>query len=142
MRIIYWSSDVCSSDLVVKKGLKALARWLIDEAGGALKVFVDTAPVMEKPLAQAAGLGWQGKHSNLVSRRHGSWLFLGAIYTTLELAPDSPGRNRCGSCNACQQACPTQAFRSEEHTSELKSLMRISYAVFCLKNNYYYITTP
>src|SRR3546814_11213432 len=65
---------------------------------------------MEKPLAQAAGLGWQGKHSNLVSRRHGSWLFLGAIYTTLELAPDSPGRNRCGSCNACQQACPTQAF--------------------------------
>src|SRR3546814_1652814 len=114
---------------VVKKGLKALARWLIDEAGGALKVFVDTAPVMEKPLAQAAGLGWQGKHSNLVSRRHGSWLFLGAIYTTLELAPDSPGRNRCGSCNACQQACP----RSEEHTSELQSLMRISYAVFCLK---------
>src|SRR3546814_7784460 len=81
---------------VVTKGLKALARWLIDEAGGALKVFVDPAPVMEKPLAQAAGLDWQGKHSKLVSRRHGSWLFLGEIYTTLELAPDSPGRTRCG----------------------------------------------
>ncbi|MCF8709521.1 tRNA epoxyqueuosine(34) reductase QueG [Rhizorhapis sp. SPR117] len=95
---------------VVKKGLKALARWMIDEAGGELKVFVDTAPVMEKPLAEAAGLGWQGKHSNLVSRSHGSWLFLGAIYTTLDLSPDVPGRDRCGSCDACQRACPTDAF--------------------------------
>ncbi len=98
----------------VKKALKALARWLVAEAGCELKVFVDTAPVMEKPLAEAAGLGWQGKHSNLVSRRDGSWLFLGAIYTTLELdgeiAPDAPHANRCGSCTACLQACPTNAF--------------------------------
>ncbi|VVT08427.1 Epoxyqueuosine reductase [Sphingomonas sp. EC-HK361] len=96
---------------VVKRQLKALARWLVAEAPGAdVKVFVDTAPVMEKPLAEAAGLGWQGKHTNLVSREHGSWLFLGAIYTTLDLAPDMPGRDRCGSCDACQRACPTDAF--------------------------------
>ena len=95
---------------VVKRALKALARWIVAEAGGDLKVFVDTAPVMEKPLAEAAGLGWQGKHSNLVSRVSGSWLFLGAIYTTLDLDADSPGRDRCGSCNACQRACPTDAF--------------------------------
>lgn len=95
---------------VVKKALKALGRWLAQEAGCDLKVFVDTAPVMEKPLSEAAGLGWQGKHTNLVSRDHGSWLFLGAIYTTLDLAPDTPGRDRCGSCDACQRACPTDAF--------------------------------
>ena len=95
---------------VVKKALKALGRWLAQEAGCDLKVFVDTAPVMEKPLAEAAGLGWQGKHTNLVSRTQGSWLFLGAIYTTLDLAPDTPGRDRCGSCDACQRACPTDAF--------------------------------
>ena len=95
---------------VVKKALKALGRWLAQEAGCDLKVFVDTAPVMEKPLAEAAGLGWQGKHTNLVSRDHGSWLFLGAIYTTLDLAPDRSGRDRCGSCDACQRACPTDAF--------------------------------
>ncbi|MDT9599215.1 tRNA epoxyqueuosine(34) reductase QueG [Sphingosinicella rhizophila] len=99
---------------VVKRNLKALARWLVDEAGCALKVFVDTAPVMEKPLAEAAGIGWQGKHSNLVSRRDGSWLFLGAIYTDLDLgedlAPDTPHRVRCGSCTACLDACPTDAF--------------------------------
>jgi epoxyqueuosine reductase len=95
----------------VKKALKALARWLVDSAPGTqLKVFVDTAPVMEKPLGQAAGIGWQGKHTNLVSREHGSWLFLGAIYTTLPFAPDAPHGDRCGSCNACQEACPTQAF--------------------------------
>ncbi|MBR0553616.1 tRNA epoxyqueuosine(34) reductase QueG [Stakelama marina] len=94
----------------VKKALKALGRWLVQEAGGELKVFVDTAPVMEKPLAEAAGLGWQGKHTNLVSRRHGSWLFLGAIYTTLDLDPDKAGRDSCGSCDACQRACPTNAF--------------------------------
>ncbi|PCD04717.1 tRNA epoxyqueuosine(34) reductase QueG [Sphingomonas spermidinifaciens] len=97
---------------VVKKALKALGRWLVGEAGGDLKVFVDTAPVMEKPLAEAAGLGWQGKHTNLVSREHGSWLFLGAIYTTLELHGDGAGRDRCGSCDACQRACPTDAFPS------------------------------
>lgn len=96
---------------VVKKALKALARWMVAQAGEApLKVFVDTAPVMEKPLAEAAGLGWQGKHTNLVSRDHGSWLFLGAIYTTLDLAPDPAGDDRCGSCSACQTACPTDAF--------------------------------
>jgi epoxyqueuosine reductase len=75
-----------------------------------VKVFVDTAPVMEKPLGEAAGIGWQGKHTNLVSRTHGSWLFLGAIYTTLALEPDVPHADRCGSCMACQSACPTDAF--------------------------------
>ncbi|UUL81357.1 tRNA epoxyqueuosine(34) reductase QueG [Sphingomonas qomolangmaensis] len=95
---------------VVKRALKALGRWLATEAGCDLKVFVDTAPVMEKPLSEAAGLGWQGKHTNLVSRAHGSWLFLGAIYTTLDLAPDTPGSDACGSCDACQRACPTDAF--------------------------------
>ncbi|MBX7481756.1 tRNA epoxyqueuosine(34) reductase QueG [Qipengyuania qiaonensis] len=98
---------------VVKKALKALARWLIErEPESELKVFVDTAPVMEKPLGQAAGIGWQGKHTNLVSRDHGSWLFLGAIYSTLDFVPDAPGTDRCGSCRACQDACPTDAFPS------------------------------
>ena len=95
---------------VVKKGLKSLARWLVEEQASALKVFVDTAPVMEKPLAAAAGLGWQGKHSNLVSREHGSWLFLGAIYSEIDLEPDLPETDHCGSCTACQSACPTDAF--------------------------------
>lgn len=95
---------------VMKKAVKALGRWLAQEAGCDLKVFVDTAPVMEKPLAEAAGLGWQGKHTNLVSRYHGSWLFLGAIYTTLELEPDGRSGGGCGSCDACQTACPTDAF--------------------------------
>ncbi len=95
---------------VVKKALKALARWMIDQAGGELKVFVDTAPVMEKPLGAAAGLGWQGKHTNLVSAEHGSWLFLGSIFTTLDLEEDTPHRDQCGSCTACQAACPTDAF--------------------------------
>jgi epoxyqueuosine reductase len=95
---------------VVKRNLKALARWLVETAGGELKVFVDTAPVMEKPLGQAAGIGWQGKHTNLVSRTHGSWLFLGCIMTTLELPPDRPHEDRCGQCDACQRACPTDAF--------------------------------
>ncbi len=95
---------------VIKPRLKALARWLIETAGGDVKVFVDTAPVMEKPLAQAAGIGWQGKHTNLVSRAHGSWLFLGAIFTTLELLPDAPERDHCGTCQACLDICPTAAF--------------------------------
>lgn len=95
---------------VVKRALKALGGWLAKAAPAPLKVFVDTAPVMEKPLAAAAGLGWQGKHSNLVNRRHGSWLFLGAIYSSLDLQPDPPERDHCGSCNACQRACPTDAF--------------------------------
>jgi epoxyqueuosine reductase len=95
---------------VVKAALKRLAGWLVHQAGGDVKVFVDTAPVMEKALAEASGLGWQGKHTNVVSREHGSWLFLGAIYTTLDLTPDSAGEDHCGSCNACQVACPTDAF--------------------------------
>ena len=95
----------------IKKQLKALARWLTaQEPDYPLKVFVDTAPVMEKPLGEAAGLGWQGKHTNLVSQSHGNWLFLGAIYSTLPFAPDAPHSDRCGSCNACQTACPTDAF--------------------------------
>ena len=95
---------------VIKPRLKALGRWLIEQAGGDVKVFVDTAPVMEKPLAAAAGLGWQGKHTNLVSRAHGSWLFLGAIFTTLGLPPDAAEDDHCGSCRACLDICPTAAF--------------------------------
>ncbi|MBO9498215.1 MAG: tRNA epoxyqueuosine(34) reductase QueG [Novosphingobium sp.] len=100
---------------VLKKALKQLARWLTAEAAKLglemrLKVFVDTAPVMEKPLGEAAGLGWQGKHTNLVSREHGSWLFLGAIYCTLDFAPDDPHDGHCGTCVACHAACPTDAF--------------------------------
>jgi len=96
----------------VKKALKALARFIVDRAPSELKVFVDTAPVMEKPLAQAAGIGWQGKHTNLVSRDHGSWLFLGVILTSLELAPDEPAAEgvHCGTCHRCLDICPTQAF--------------------------------
>jgi epoxyqueuosine reductase len=95
---------------VIKPRLKALARWLTAEAGGDVKVFVDTAAVMEKPLAGAAGLGWQGKHTNLVSRQFGSWLFLGAIFTTLDLPPDAPETDHCGNCRACLDVCPTAAF--------------------------------
>jgi epoxyqueuosine reductase len=95
---------------VIKKRLKALARWLVAQAGGDVKVFVDTAAVMEKPLAASAGLGWQGKHTNLVSRDVGSWLFLGAIFTTLELPPDAPDGDHCGTCRACLDICPTAAF--------------------------------
>ena len=95
---------------VVKKALKAMGRWLADEAGCQLKVFVDTAPVMEKPLSAAAGIGWQGKHSNLLSREHGNWLFLGVIYTTLDIAPDAPASEHCGSCTRCITACPTGAI--------------------------------
>src|SRR3954463_12940825 len=105
---------------VGKKALKALARWLVAEGaastgsgqGCELKVFVDTAPVMEKPLAEAAGLGWQGKHTNPASRPDGSWLFLGAIYPTLELEPSAPQGHpmHCGSCTACLDICPTDAF--------------------------------
>ncbi|HUE80001.1 MAG TPA: tRNA epoxyqueuosine(34) reductase QueG [Sphingomicrobium sp.] len=94
----------------VKKGLKALARFIVGQAPSELKVFVDTAPVMEKPLSAAAGIGWQGKHTNLVSRTHGSWLFLGIILTSLELEPDEPAQHHCGSCTRCLDICPTQAF--------------------------------
>jgi epoxyqueuosine reductase len=95
---------------VVKRKLKRLGRWLIDAAGGEIKVFVDTAPVMEKPLAQAAGLGWGGKHTNLVSRDLGSWFFLGALFTTLALPRDDAHADRCGGCRRCLDVCPTAAF--------------------------------
>ncbi len=95
---------------IVKKRLKRVGRWLIDAGGGEIKVFVDTAPVMEKPLAAAAGLGWQGKHTNLLSRKLGNWFFLGAIFTTIELPVDEPEAEKCGSCRACLDICPTDAF--------------------------------
>lgn len=100
---------------LVKRRLKRLGRWLMDQAARSsleceIKVFVDTAPVMEKPLAQAAGLGWQGKHTNLLSRDLGNWVFLGAIFTTLEFPPDAPEASHCGSCTACLDICPTKAF--------------------------------
>jgi epoxyqueuosine reductase len=95
---------------LIKKRLKALARWLVAASPCEVKVFVDTAAVMEKPLAQAAGLGWQGKHTNLVSRKFGSWLFLGAIFTTLDLPRDDTEADHCGSCRACLDICPTAAF--------------------------------
>jgi epoxyqueuosine reductase len=95
---------------IIKPRLKRVARWLLANAGGAVKVFIDTAALMEKPLAAAAGLGWQGKHTNLVSRQFGSWLFLGAIFTTLDLPPDAPEQDYCGSCRACLDVCPTAAF--------------------------------
>jgi epoxyqueuosine reductase len=95
---------------VVKAKLKRLAHSIAELRGSEVKVFVDTAPVMEKPLAQAAGVGWQGKHTNLVSRHHGSWLFLGSIFTTLEIAPDEPEQDHCGACTRCLDVCPTNAF--------------------------------
>ncbi len=95
---------------LIKARLKELARWLTANAGGDVKVFVDTAAVMEKPLAARGGLGWQGKHTNLVSRDYGSWLFLGSIFTTLELPVDSAERDNCGNCRACLDVCPTAAF--------------------------------
>ena len=95
---------------VVKSRLKALGRWIAERHRCQVKVFVDTAPVLEKPLAEAAGLGWQGKHTNLVSRRYGSWLFLGAVFTTLPLPPDRAETDHCGRCRACLDICPTAAF--------------------------------
>ena len=95
---------------VIKARLKALAHWMVANLGGELKVFVDTAPLLEKPLAERAGLGWQGKHTNLVSREFGSWLFLGSILTSLDLAVDAPEPQSCGTCQACLDICPTQAF--------------------------------
>jgi epoxyqueuosine reductase len=97
---------------LIKTRLRALGRWLAETRGCGVKIFVDTAPVMEKTLAERAGLGWQGKHTNLVSRAFGSWLFLGEIYTTLELPPDASATDRCGHCTRCQESCPTAAFPS------------------------------
>ena len=95
---------------LIKKRLKRLASWIQARFGGEVKVFVDTAPLMEKPLAEAAGIGWQGKHTNLVSREFGSWLFLGAVLTTLALEADAPSEDSCGTCRACLDVCPTNAF--------------------------------
>jgi len=95
---------------IVKPKLKTLARWIVNDLGGDVKVFVDTAPVMEKPLAASSGLGWQGKHTNLLSRRLGNWFFLGEIFTTLELPPDPPETDHCGTCRRCETACPTGAL--------------------------------
>ena len=95
---------------VIKKRLKRLGRWIVDEFESDIRVFVDTAPVMEKPLAQAAGIGWQGKHTNLVSRRFGSWLFLAEVFTDLDLEPDPPETDHCGSCTRCIDVCPTGAI--------------------------------
>ncbi|WP_255476460.1 tRNA epoxyqueuosine(34) reductase QueG [Geminicoccus flavidas] len=95
---------------VFKGALKRTGQWLASRYGARVKVFVDTAPVLEKPLAQQAGLGWQGKHTNLVSRSFGSWLFLGEIFTTLDLPPDPPEADHCGSCRRCLEACPTGAI--------------------------------
>ena len=95
---------------LIKGKLKHLGQFLVSRFACQVKVFVDTAPVMEKPLAQQSGLGWQGKHTNLVSRTHGSWLLLGEIYTTLDIQPDAPAQDRCGTCSRCLVACPTQAF--------------------------------
>ncbi len=94
----------------IKKRLKQLGRWIVETHGGDARSFVDTAPVMEKPLAARAGLGWQGRHTNLVSRRFGSWLFLGGLFTSLELVPDAPEKDHCGSCRACETSCPTNAL--------------------------------
>ena len=95
---------------MIKKRLRVLAAWIHQTYNCEIKLFVDTAPVMEKPIAQVAGLGWQGKHTNLVSRQFGSWLFLAEIYTAIAFEPDMPGVDRCGSCRSCLDACPTNAF--------------------------------
>ncbi len=109
---------------IIKKRLKRLASWLATESGAEVKVFVDTAPVLEKPLAESSGLGWQGKHTNLVSREFGSWLFLGEVFTTLDYEPDAPEQDHCGSCRACLDVCPTGAFTG---TREIDARRCISY---------------
>ncbi len=102
--------------------MKLVGRWIVEEFEADIKVFVDTAPIMEKPLAARAGLGWQGKHSNLVSRQFGSWLFLGEIFLTLNLEPDLPEIDHCGSCDLCMQACPTHAIPEPYHLDASKCI--------------------
>jgi epoxyqueuosine reductase len=97
---------------VLKRKLKRVASWIVSAHAAEVKIFVDTAPIMEKPVAHASGIGWQGKHTNLVSRDFGSWLFLGSIFTTLQLAPDAPEKDHCGTCRDCLDICPTQAFQA------------------------------
>jgi epoxyqueuosine reductase len=116
---------------VVKKKLKQLGRWLVETHGGEARSFVDTAPVMEKPLAERAGLGWQGRHTNLVSRRFGSWLFLGGLFTTLDLPADAAERDHCGSCRDCEQACPTGALAG----GRIEPRLCISYLTIELKGD-------
>lgn len=111
---------------IVKGKLKQLAQWVAHVSGEEVKVFVDTAPLMEKPLAERAGLGWQGKHTNLVSREHGSWLFLGAILTAVEIEPDQPHEERCGTCTACLDVCPTNAFPAPFQLDARKCLAYLS----------------
>jgi len=111
---------------LTKGRLKHLAQFIAARFAAEVKVFVDTAPVMEKPLAQQAGLGWQGKHTNLVSRRHGSWLFLGEVYTTLEIPPDEPHADRCGTCSRCLAACPTDAFPAPYRLDATRCLSYLS----------------
>ncbi len=111
---------------LVKGRLKHLAQFIASRFAADAKVYVDTAPVMEKPLAQQAGLGWQGKHTNLVSRRHGSWLFLGEIYTTLDIQPDPPHADRCGRCTRCLNACPTNAFPAPYRLDATRCLSYLS----------------
>lgn len=111
---------------VIKGKLKQLAQWLAKESGAEVKVFVDTAPLMEKPLAERAGVGWQGKHTNLVSREHGSWLFLGAILSAVEIEPDTPHADHCGSCSACLDVCPTNAFPAPYQLDARKCLAYLS----------------
>ncbi len=117
---------------VIKKKLKQLGREIIAQTGCKIKVFVDTAPVMEKPIAEAAGLGWQGKHGNLLSRTLGNWFFLGSIFTTLDIEADQPAEPNCGTCNACIVACPTNAFDNDGHLDPRKC---ISYLTIELKTS-------
>jgi len=117
---------------VIKKRLKQLGRWIVNEYSENIKIFVDTAPIMEKPLAARSGIGWQAKHTNIVSREFGSWLFLGEIFTELDIPPDAPSLDHCGTCDLCQRVCPTNAFPKPY---ELDASKCISYLTIEHKSN-------